>query len=80
MSRLRFSGLLIIALTVGDVTSIRGVTYTFTGNFENGNFAPPNASFSITSLASSLPTRPSRQRKATSRAETILSNAPELAS
>jgi hypothetical protein len=25
-----------------------GVTYTFTGNFQNGNFAPENASFSIT--------------------------------
>jgi hypothetical protein len=24
------------------------VTYTFTGNFQNGNFVPPNASFSIT--------------------------------
>lgn len=48
MSRLKFSGLLIIALIVGASPASAEVTYTFTGNFQNGNFAPANASFSIT--------------------------------
>jgi hypothetical protein len=48
MPRLRFSGLLIIALIVGASPASAEVTYTFTGNFQNGNFAPPNASFSVT--------------------------------
>lgn len=48
MPRLRFSGLLIIARIVGASPASAEVTYTFTGNFQNGNFAPPNVSFSIT--------------------------------
>jgi hypothetical protein len=80
MPRLSFSGLLIIALIVGASPASAEVTYTFTGNFQNGNFAPPNASFSITLPSFITTDRPSRRRKAISRAETILSNAPELAS
>jgi hypothetical protein len=41
-------GVLLGALCLTVSPALAEVTYTFTGNFQNGNFVPPNATFSVT--------------------------------